>query len=95
MPKLPDEIIDLSVANAPKHVTQVKAAADNPTKLVFASHVFRGMSLNLGASRLGAICQEIETVANSGSTSGVPALVVEMDRTVDLTLAEFRKLRES
>ncbi len=88
------ELIDLFVANAPKHVVQVKAAAENPTKLVFASHVFRGMSLNLGASRLGAICQEIETLANSGSTTGVPVLVVEMDRTVELTLAEFRKLRE-
>ncbi len=88
------ELIDLFMQNAPKHIAQIKAATSNPTKLVFAAHVFRGMSLNLGASKLGEVCQEIETIANSGKTDGLDTLIPQMDRLFEQTLTEFTRLRK-
>ncbi|MBI3876608.1 MAG: response regulator, partial [Verrucomicrobia bacterium] len=87
------ELIDLFMQNAPKHIAQIKAATSNPTKLVFAAHVFRGMSLNLGASKLGEVCQEIETIGNSGKTEGLDTLIPQMDRLFEQTIAEFTRLR--
>lgn len=79
---------DPFTANAPRHVQQVKAAATNPAKLVFAAHAFRGVALNLGA-----ICQEIGSTANLGTTDGVDKLRPQTEHAYGLTLAEFDKFR--
>ena len=88
------ELIDLFLKNAPNHLAQITSAGDNSTKLVFAAHVFRGMSLNLGANRLGEICLQIENLGNSGNLGAIAALLPELDGAYQLTCSQFVKLRK-
>lgn len=89
------ELIDLFLKNSPNHLSQITSAGNNPTKLVFAAHVFRGMSLNLGANRLGEICLQIENLGNSGNLSALEGLLPELDGAYQVTCRQFIKLRNS
>ena len=87
------ELIDLFAQNAPKHLEQIKNAGDNLEQLGFAAHVFRGMSLNLGANALGNLCQELETLAIGGNTFGIPALIPKIEAAFKETNAAFERIR--
>ncbi|MBI5801800.1 MAG: response regulator [Verrucomicrobia bacterium] len=87
------ELIDLFAQNAPKHLEQIKNSGDNLEQLGFAAHVFRGMSLNLGANALGNLCQELETLALGGSTEGIPALIPKIEAAFKQTSAAFERIR--
>ncbi len=87
------ELIDLFLQNAPKHLEQIKTSGDNLQQLAFAAHVFRGMSLNLGANALGNLCQELETLATGGNTLGVPALIPKIEEAFKQTCVEFERIR--
>ncbi|MFA6545637.1 MAG: response regulator [Limisphaerales bacterium] len=89
------ELIDLFQQNAPKHLEQIKTSGDNLQQLAFAAHIFRGMSLNLGANILGNLCQDLETLATSGQTAGIPALVPKIEEAFRRTSAEFQGIRSS
>ena len=87
------ELIDLFAENAPKHLEQMKNSGDNLDQLAFAAHIFRGMSLNLGANALGNLCQELETLALSGNLAGVPALVSRIEAAFQQTSVAFARIR--
>ncbi len=87
------ELIDLFAQNAPKHLEQIKNAGDNLEQLGFAAHVFRGMSLNLGANALGNLCQELETLALGGNTFGIPALIPKIEAAFKDTSVAFARIR--
>ncbi|MEQ2007967.1 MAG: response regulator [Limisphaerales bacterium] len=87
------ELIDLFMQNAPTHLEQIKNSGDNLQQLAFAAHIFRGMSLNLGANALGNLCQELETLATSGNTQGVPALVPKIEEAFKQTCVAFARIR--
>ena len=89
------ELIDLFLANAPKHLEQIKTSGDNLQQLAFAAHVFRGMSLNLGANSLGNLCQELETLATGGNSLGIPALIPKLEEAFKQTSVEFGRIRAS
>ena len=87
------ELIDLFAQNAPKHLEQIKNSGDNLEQLGFAAHVFRGMSLNLGANALGNLCQELETLALGGNTFGIPALIPKIEAAFQQTTVAFAAIR--
>ena len=87
------ELIDLFAENAPKHLEQMKISGDNLEQLAFAAHIFRGMSLNLGANALGNLCQELETLAMGGTLAGVPALVTKIEAAFQQTSVAFARIR--
>lgn len=87
------ELIDLFFQNAPKHLEEIKTAGDNLQQLSFAAHVFRGMSLNLGANGLGQLCQELEDLAQAGNTVAIPALIPRLESAYQRTAAEFQRIR--
>lgn len=87
------ELIDLFMQNAPAHLEQIKSAGGNLQQLAFAAHIFRGMSLNLGANALGNLCQEVETLANNGNPDAVPALVPKIEETFKQTASAFARIR--
>ncbi len=89
------ELIDLFMQNAPKHLEQIKNSGDNLQQLAFAAHVFRGMSLNLGANALGNLCQDLETLATGGNTLGIPALIPRIEEAFKQTSVEFARIRNS
>jgi signal transduction histidine kinase/HPt (histidine-containing phosphotransfer) domain-containing protein len=88
------ELIDLFAQNAPKHLEQIKNSGDNLQQLAFAAHVFRGMSLNLGANALGNLCQDLETLATGGNTLGIPALIPRIEAAFQQTSAAFQRIRQ-
>ena len=87
------ELIDLFFQNAPKHLEQIKTSGDNLQQLAFAAHVFRGMSLNLGANHLGELCQELETLATGGTTHGVATLIPKIEAAFKQTCTQFERIR--
>ena len=89
------ELIDLFAQNAPKHLEQIKHSGDNLQQLAFAAHVFRGMSLNLGANALGNLCQELEALATAGNTLGIPALIPKIEAAFKATSVEFERIRKN
>jgi signal transduction histidine kinase/HPt (histidine-containing phosphotransfer) domain-containing protein len=87
------ELIDLFFQNAPRHLEEIKTSGDNLQQLSFAAHVFRGMSLNLGANGLGQLCQELEDLAMAGNTAAIPALIPRLELDYQRTAAEFQRIR--
>jgi len=87
------ELIDLFMQNAPTHLEQIKHSGDNLQQLAFAAHIFRGMSLNLGANALGNLCQELETLATGGNTHAIPALVPKIEAAFRQTGVAFERIR--
>lgn len=87
------ELIDLFMQNAPTHLEQIKNSGDNLQQLAFSAHIFRGMSLNLGANTLGNLCQELETLATSGNTHAIPTLVPKIEAAFRQTGEAFGRIR--
>ena len=89
------ELIDLFLANSPQHLDQVCNAETADSQRAFAAHIFRGMSLNLGANTLGNLCEKIEEFANAGNMEDVDSLVPELREIYDQTRGEFEQILSS
>ena len=87
------ELIDIFMQNAPTHLEQIKTGGENLQQLAFAAHIFSGMSLNLGAHALGNLCHDLETLATSGNTQGVPALIPKIEEAYRQTCVAFARIR--
>jgi PAS domain S-box-containing protein len=76
-----DRAIGNFVANTPDTLVAVRAAADadDTATLKQVSHKLAGGALNLGVTAAGRTAQEIELVADTGSTAGVAALVDQLE----------------
>jgi hypothetical protein len=58
-------------------------AADDADSVVFAAHALKGSAANVGATRLTAVCQQIEDTARAGDLDGVDALIADARRHAD------------
>ena len=74
-------------------VRQLAGHEKSLQQLAFAAHIFRGMSLNLGANVLGNLCQDLETLATGGNTLAIPALLPKIEAAFKQTSAEFARIR--
>jgi two-component system sensor histidine kinase/response regulator len=83
-------LIDQYLAEAATSMAAVKSAVDlrDAPALKFASHSLKGMSGTVGARRLAAICQDMETLAAGSSLDGSLALVTALE-------GEFARVREA
>jgi signal transduction histidine kinase/HPt (histidine-containing phosphotransfer) domain-containing protein len=86
------ELIDLFINNSRPHLEQIKSTDAPDSQRAFAAHIFRGMSLNLGANMLGQLCEEIEDLANGGKMSDVDPLLPKLQKLFDQTHAEFNQI---
>ena len=86
------ELIDLFLANSPQHLEQVCNAEAAESQRSFAAHIFRGMSLNLGANSLGELCESIEEFANAGKMDEVNRLIPELKNIYNRTRVEFEAI---
>ncbi len=87
------ELIDLFLENAPKHLDQIKSEEASVSQRAFAAHIFRGMSLNLGANALGHLCETIEDLYNDDKGPEVLPLVPKLEDLFNSTRVEFKKIR--
>jgi signal transduction histidine kinase/DNA-binding response OmpR family regulator len=58
-------------------------AADDADSVAFAAHALKGSAANVGATRLTAVCQQIEDTARAGDLDGVDALIADASRHAD------------
>ena len=76
-PKLLREMIALYLENAPERLDAAAAGvvSGDPISTENALHSLKSSSAQLGALRLSRLCDEGETIARSGSLSGIADIV--------------------
>ena len=76
-PDIVKRTIDLYLANAPRLLRELQEGAetDDVALLGRASHTLKSNSANIGAVKLAALCNHLETMARSGTVPQAQALV--------------------
>jgi CheY-like chemotaxis protein/HPt (histidine-containing phosphotransfer) domain-containing protein len=87
-----DELVGLFLAGAPARLAEIRNAKADAERLAFQAHALKGMSLNLGASAIVEICQELENLARSGKLDTVHAALDKLQVAVAETEATLRSL---
>jgi HPt (histidine-containing phosphotransfer) domain-containing protein len=92
-----DRAIGNFVANTPGTLETIRAAADagDVAALKQVSHKLAGGALNLGVTAAGRTAQEIERVADTGSTEGAAALVDRLEADLARGRAALRAYQET
>jgi PAS domain S-box-containing protein len=92
-----DRAIGNFVANTPGTLDTIRAAADagDAAALKQVSHKLAGGALNLGVTAAGRTAQEIELVADTGSTEGAAALVDRLEADLARGRAALRAYQET
>ncbi len=74
------DLIDTFVEDSPGHLAQLEQAASegDAAGLKQAAHRYRSSVANLGASRMSAICAELERVGESGHTEAAADLLAQL-----------------
>jgi two-component system, sensor histidine kinase and response regulator len=80
-PEFVDELVDEYLADAPRQVAAIRAAADagDPAGLVRPAHTLKGTSLSLGGVRVAEVARAIEELGRAGTLDGVEALLADLD----------------
>jgi HPt (histidine-containing phosphotransfer) domain-containing protein len=82
-PNLLDKIIKIYFENSPKLLQALRdaVAKDNaPDTMGQAAHSLKSSSANLGATKLAALCGEIEDMARENRTAGAEAILDEIEK---------------
>jgi CheY-like chemotaxis protein/HPt (histidine-containing phosphotransfer) domain-containing protein len=88
-----DELIDLFLENAPQCLGQInQLLPGDPEKMAFQARALKSMSLDLGASKMAALCQKLEDAARAPGQE-TSALLVELEKTFCQTRVELLALR--
>jgi PAS domain S-box-containing protein len=90
------ELIALFRDEAPKHVAALRgaAAAGDAAALDSTAHTLKGSGSYLGATRLRALCEQLEALGKAGTTDGADALVARVDDEVARVSARLEGERE-
>ncbi|HST21987.1 MAG TPA: ATP-binding protein [Blastocatellia bacterium] len=85
-PDFLSSLIDLFLTDVPAHLEIIQTAIAQTDARVLAnkSHSLKSSCGNLGATRMTAICQRLETVGRTGSISGAAALLKELEEEFSL-----------
>jgi CheY-like chemotaxis protein/HPt (histidine-containing phosphotransfer) domain-containing protein len=76
-PSILDEVIRIYLDEAPRHLSGLHAAAQiaDAAELARIAHAFKSASLNVGATRLGDLCRELERQGKAGEIADPTGLV--------------------
>jgi PAS domain S-box-containing protein len=76
-PSILDEVIRIYLDEAPRHLSGLHAAAQiaDAAELARIAHAFKSASLNVGATRLGDLCRELERQGKAGEIADATGLV--------------------
>jgi HPt (histidine-containing phosphotransfer) domain-containing protein len=93
-----DEVVDAFLAEAPREMEALRAAiaAGDPASAVRPAHTIKGMSVNLGATRVVELARGLEDRARGGSLDGADDAVAALagcldDLAVELAAARGRR----
>ena len=85
-----DEVIGIYLDEAPRHLASLHAAirSSDAAAITRTAHAFKSASQNVGATRLGELCRELEAQGKAGDLAASALLV----RQVDHHFAAVRRL---
>ncbi len=91
-----EKLVEVFSLEAPKLVNKIKGLIEerNQSGLADSGHKFKGMCLNVGAERLSMLGKSIESSAKAGDFDELTDVIFELDKVLDNTLFEMRKLIE-
>ena len=82
-PKLLDKVIKIYFENSPKLLQALRDAVveDNAADTIGrAAHSLKSSSANLGATRLAALCRDLEEMARENRTTGAKGILDEIEK---------------
>jgi HPt (histidine-containing phosphotransfer) domain-containing protein len=90
-PALMSELIEIYTHTAQERLGEIQQAVNKNDACAFgaAAHALKGGSLQFGATRVSALCQQLETLGTTGQTIGAHALATALARELN---AVFRLL---
>ncbi len=91
-------VIALYEQHAPHALEKIRSAArsDDPACLASAAHALNSMSRNIGAKRVSALCQSIETAARDGQLWAPDTdRIAQLDRDLTDTVQQLRRLQRA
>jgi HPt (histidine-containing phosphotransfer) domain-containing protein len=79
------EMVGLLRTDSPRWLSVVSAAQreGDPGRLQRAAHTLKGLAANFGAARAVAAAADVEQMAKSQQTAGLPAAVIELEKALD------------
>lgn len=91
-PEFVREVVQLFLQQLPELVLNLKAAlkSQEAEALKRSAHTLKGASRNIGALRLGAFCEKIESNSISYDTSNINELIDTLDSLVQETSDEIQ-----
>ena len=87
-------LVDIFQVDAPKQLKALKKAIEQEEMddVTQYAHRIKGSSINIGGEMLSKAAEEIEQLAKVGKISEIAALVLELERQLDLLVVELNKL---
>ncbi|GAA4693269.1 ATP-binding protein [Nocardioides nanhaiensis] len=91
-----DRAIDGVLDRAPATVADLRRAVAQAQAATLAStaHALKGSALNLGLVTIGEQCRALEALGRSGTLTGAPAILTELEPTLESTLTALRAYRD-
>ncbi len=92
-----EKLVEVFSDEAPKLINKIKQEAEDSDDKEMAElgHKLKGMSMNVGATRLSELGLEIEKIAKDGDREGLVRILELLDATLDSTLDTMRSLLET
>jgi len=88
-----NKLIDMFLDIVPKHIAELRASVAEPARMASMAHLCRGVCLNMGASRLAELCQQVEDFTASGKPEQLEGLLADIERVFEETRTEFSRAR--
>lgn len=76
-------------------VVQTSIKAGDAARLHRAAHTLKGLAANFGAARAVAAAAEVERLAKTGQSAGMPAAIVELEESLDELIAALARPGEA
>lgn len=88
------KLITIFISSSPALLDSMHAAieAASPESLAGAAHSMKSGSLNMGATKLGELCEQLEKIGRSGTTDRADELFAKMHDEYVAVVAAFNKM---
>jgi HPt (histidine-containing phosphotransfer) domain-containing protein len=95
-PALMIELIEIYTQNAQERLGEIQQTVDENDACAFsaAAHALKGGSLQFGATRVSALCQQLEILGKAGQTLGAHALANDLARELNVVFGLLETERQ-
>jgi HPt (histidine-containing phosphotransfer) domain-containing protein len=89
-----EKLVEVFSEEAPKIIAIIKEKADKKggKNLAELGHKLKGMSLNVGATRLSKLGGDMESFSKANNSQGVIQVIKELDEALEITLVQMHQL---